>query len=369
MLPRRKRKCPEVSLARRDEKVQFRDVRVYLVERRMGRSRRTFLSNLAWSKGFCVDDTLSAAVTHVVSEGVSAQDLWIWLEEQGFKNHSSNVLDISWFIQSMSSSLAFLRVASVLKSLPAALKSVEETHCLPGLGEHSRTVIQLFCSVFGVGVRTAENWFYQGLRSLEQVLAEPGVRLNRRQTAGLLFHEDLRVPVSRREATDLQMLLEDAAFSINPSITITLAGGFRRGKEFGHDVDFIVKTPEPGQEKMILPALIERLKLQGILLYSECQESTFDPQQLPAPRFQAMDQFSKCFLILKLGVQGPEMSVRDWRGVRVDLVAPPLDRMAFALLGWTGSTMFERDLRRFARLERGKLLDNHALYVKATVGN
>ncbi len=29
--------------------------------------------------------------------------------------------------------------------------------------------------------------------------------------------------------------------------------------------------------------------------------------------------------------------------------------------------LFERDLRRFARLERGKLLDNHVLYDKATV--
>uniref|UniRef100_A0A1A8BGS3 Deoxynucleotidyltransferase, terminal n=1 Tax=Nothobranchius kadleci TaxID=1051664 RepID=A0A1A8BGS3_NOTKA len=84
-----------------------------------------------------------------------------------------------------------------------------------------------------------------------------------------------------------------------------------------------------------------------------------------------MDHFAKCFLILRLegsqvegGLQGAEGDNRSWRAVRVDLVSPPLDHYAYALLGWTGSRQFGRDLRRFARLERRMLLDNHALYDK-----
>ena len=38
--------------------VKFRDVRLYLVEMKMGHSRRSFLSQLARSKGFIVDDVL-----------------------------------------------------------------------------------------------------------------------------------------------------------------------------------------------------------------------------------------------------------------------------------------------------------------------
>lgn len=37
------------------------------------------------------------------------------------------------------------------------------------------------------------------------------------------------------------------------------------------------------------------------------------------------------------GLQGPVEDIRGWRAVRVDLVSPPVDRYAFALLGWTGS--------------------------------
>ncbi|XP_057197318.1 DNA nucleotidylexotransferase-like isoform X1 [Triplophysa rosa] len=87
-----------------------------------------------------------------------------------------------------------------------------------------------------------------------------------------------------------------------------------------------------------------------------------------------MDHFHKCFLIVKLKRdevceqrETDEDRRRDWRAIRVDLVAPPIERYAYALLGWTGSTLFDRDLRRFARLERGKLLDNHVLYDKATL--
>lgn len=83
---------------------------------------------------------------------------------------------------------------------------------------------------------------------------------------------------------------------------------------------------------------------QGILLYCEYQASTFDMSQLPTFKFEAMDHFAKCFLILRLegnrvegGLHITEGDSRGWRAVRVDLVSPPIDRYAFALLGWSGS--------------------------------
>lgn len=83
---------------------------------------------------------------------------------------------------------------------------------------------------------------------------------------------------------------------------------------------------------------------QGILLFCDYQASTFDPSKLPSHRFEAMDHFAKCFLILRLeasrvggGLHLAEGDSRTWRAVRVDLVSPPVDHLAFALLGWTGS--------------------------------
>ncbi|XP_069001342.1 DNA nucleotidylexotransferase [Embiotoca jacksoni] len=464
IVPRaRKRSRPaEASVTRRAE-VKFEDVRLYLVERKMGSSRRSFLTELARSKGFIVEDVLSEAVTHVVSEDCQASSLWTWLKTCGLKDlPMMHVLDIRWFTDSMREGrpvavetrhliqdtlptvtegttptvstvsqyacqrrttpennnkiftdafevlvenyefneiegpcLAFKRAASVLKSLPSAVQCLGATKDLPCLGEHTKAIMEeiiqcgrsfavekilsderyqtlkLFTSVFGVGPKTAEKWYRRGLRSFSHILADPSIRLNRMQQSGFLHYGDISRAVSKAEAHALGNIIDEAVHAITPDAILALTGGFRRGKEFGHDVDFIVTTPVLGKEEQLLTNSIERLKQQGLLLYCEYQASIFDMSKLPTHRFEAMDHFAKCFLILRLegsqvegGLNSAAGDSRGWRAVRVDLVSPPMDRYAYALLGWTGSRQFERDLRRFAQKERRMLLDNHALYDK-----
>ncbi|XP_028278639.1 DNA nucleotidylexotransferase-like isoform X1 [Parambassis ranga] len=291
--------------------------------------------------------------------------------------------------------LAFRRAASVLKSLAWSVRRLGATEGLPCLGERSKSVMEeilqsgrsfevekilsderyqtlkLFTSVFGVGPKTAEKWYRRGLRSFSDILAEPSIHLNRMQQSGFRHYGDISRAVSRAEARALGNIIDEAVRAITADGAAALTGGFRRGKEFGHDVDFIVTTPEVGREDRLLTDIIESLKQQGILLYCDYQASTFDQSKLPSHKFEAMDHFAKCFLILRLdcsrvdgGLNSVEGDSRGWRAVRVDLVSPPVDRYAFTLLGWTGSRQFERDLRRFARSERRMLLDNHALYDK-----
>ncbi|XP_008278417.1 DNA nucleotidylexotransferase, partial [Stegastes partitus] len=461
--PRKRSRSTEAGVLRHEE-VKFEDVRLHLLERKMGSSRRRFLTQLARSKGFIVEDALSDAVTHVVSEESQASSLWKWLKGCDLKNlPGMHVLDISWFTDSMREGrpvavetrhliqdtsptlpeapaptpastvsqyacqrrtttenynkiftdafevlaesyefneiegpcLAFRRAASVLKSLPWAVQRLGATEDLPCLGDHSKAVMEeilqygrsfevekvlsderyqtlkLFTSVFGVGPKTGEKWYRRGLRSFSDILAEPSIQLNRMQQSGFLHYGDISRAVSKAEAQALGNIIDEAVRAITPDAVLALTGGFRRGKEFGHDVDFIVTTTEQGKEKRLLTSLIDQLKEQGILLFCDHQASTFDMSKLPSHRFEAMDHFAKCFLILRLegsqvvgGLHGAEGDGRGWRAVRVDLVSPPIDRYAFALLGWTGSRQFERDLRRFARTERRMLLDNHALFDK-----
>ncbi|XP_059215906.1 DNA nucleotidylexotransferase [Centropristis striata] len=457
---RKRSRAVEVGVPRREE-VKFEDVRLFLVERKMGRSRRSFLTQLARSKGFAVEDVLSDEVTHVVSEDNQASSLWTWLKQKNLPN--VHVLDISWFTDSMREGrpvametrhliqdtlptwaerstptpgtsvsqyacqrrtttennnkiftdalevlaesyefnenegpcLAFRRAASVLKSLPWAVQNLGATQGLPCLGEHTKAIIEeilqhgrsfevekmlsderyqtlkLFTSVFGVGPKTAEKWYRRGLRSFSAALADRSVHLNRMQQSGFLHYGDISRAVSKAEAQSLRNIIDEAVHAITPTAIVAVTGGFRRGKEFGHDVDFIVSSPEAGEEERLLEDVIDGLKKQHIVLFCDYQASTFDITKLPSHSFDAMDHFAKCFLILRLeasqvegGLHCAEGDRRGWRAVRVDLVSPPMDRYAYALLGWTGSRQFERDLRRFARLKRGMLLDNHALYDK-----
>uniref|UniRef100_A0A673C8Y0 Deoxynucleotidyltransferase, terminal n=1 Tax=Sphaeramia orbicularis TaxID=375764 RepID=A0A673C8Y0_9TELE len=106
ILPRaRKRSKPAEAGVPRHEEVKFEDIRLYLVERKMGSSRRGFLTQLARSKGFIVEDILSNDVTHVVSEDNQPSPLWTWLRGRGLKDlPRMHVVDISWFTESMRAS-------------------------------------------------------------------------------------------------------------------------------------------------------------------------------------------------------------------------------------------------------------------------
>ncbi|XP_065255663.1 DNA-directed DNA/RNA polymerase mu [Emys orbicularis] len=430
---------------------RFPAVVLCLVEKRMGASRRAFLTQLARAKGFRVDRAYSAAVTHVVSEQNSGDEVAWWLEQQREECGAGGdpaLLDISWFTESMGAgrpveiesrhrlrvtalaplgqqmapyacqrrtpllhsnqpltealetlaeeagfsgsegrSLAFTRAASVLKALPGRISALEELGPLPGIGEHSRRVIQdvledgvsvevervklseryrtmkLFTKIFGVGVRTASRWYQEGLLTLVD-LQERNTKLTRQQQAGLRHYEDLNTPVERGEAESIGRMVQEAVQRFLPGASVTLAGGFRRGKPRGHDVDLLLTHPEAGREAGLLSRVVSWLDSQGLILYQHSQENSFALHKGPEPPGgrDVLDRFERCFSIFRLEAQGRPGAARGWKAVRVDLVVAPVGQFPFALLGWTGSRHFERELRRFAGHERKMVLNSHTLY-------
>nr|KAF6419171.1 DNA polymerase mu [Rousettus aegyptiacus] len=263
--------------------------------------------------------------------------------------------------------LAFSRAASMLKALPGPVTVLSQLQGLPHFGEHSCRVVQLFTGIFGVGVRTADQWYREGLRTLDDV-REQVQRLTQQQKAGLRYHADLSIPVQRPDAEALQQVVEAAVERALPGATVTLVGGFRRGKLQGHDVDFLITHPQEGQEAGLLSRVVHSLKEQGLVLYYQHRPRHSQEPACPARRNRTTDTLERCFCILRLpssqgavvgGTLGPR---RPWKAVRVDLVVAPISQFPFALLGWTGSKHFERELRRFSRKERGLWLNSDGLY-------
>ncbi|XP_032807937.1 DNA-directed DNA/RNA polymerase mu-like isoform X4 [Petromyzon marinus] len=480
--PRKKRRKEPGDVSEAPSLVKFGEVVVFLVERRMGANRRRFLSGLARGKGFRVDDRFSGAVTHVVSEGLSAEEVLKWLGRNGGADISVSsakpmLLHSTWFTASMEANhpisvqpthilqdalqtlaenarfgdsdgraLAFTRAACVLKSLPSPLSSVRDLDGLPGVGEHSRAVIKelleeqscpevnrvlcdehyrtmkLFTSIWGVGVKTAELWFHNGLRTLQDVRTKPDLRLTKEQEAGVAHYEDLMEPVTSYEAKAVYELIKDTCSSRLPDTIVILTGGFRRGKPSGHDADLLITHPQEGREIGLLSWLLEELQHQGYILFADYKKNTYEQSRAKmhsSSSSNSMDQFERCFTIFKLPSdlvksasegesgrrdtehpvaaavaaaaarressadgeggaacpaetaasaeesavsEGPRCPRRSWRAVRVDLVVCPHRQHAFALLGWTGSQQFERDLRRYASHEKKMSLNSHHLY-------
>ncbi|XP_036896882.1 DNA-directed DNA/RNA polymerase mu isoform X5 [Sturnira hondurensis] len=390
MLPRRRRARVE-DTSNFSSEVHFPGVAIYLAEPRMGRSRRAFLTRLARSKGFHVLDAYSSAVTHVVMEQTSAEEAICWQERRAALAPGCArpaLLDISWFTESMAAgqpvpveSRHCLEEAVPRKRLPSPVRMPPYACQRPTPLTHHNTSLwelldhgmceevervrlseryqsmKLFTQIFGVGVRTADRWYREGLRTLDDVRGQVQ-RLTEQQKAGLQHHWDLSMPVQRPDAEALQQVVETAVVQALPGATVTLAGGFRRGKLQGHDVDLLITHPQEGQEVGLLLRVICSLKQQGLVLYQQHQLSrSRDPTHL-TQRSHTMDTFERSFCIFRL----PRPPGAAWKAVRVDLVVAPISQFPFALLGWTGSKHFERELRQFSRKERGLWLNSHGLF-------
>ncbi|XP_061205014.1 DNA nucleotidylexotransferase isoform X3 [Neopsephotus bourkii] len=353
--------------------IKFNEFVIFIMQRKMGMTRRTFLMELARRKGFRVESELSDSVTHIVAENNSYPEVLDWLRGQGVGDSSRfELLDISWFTACME---AGRPVDSEMKyRLMEIIEEGESSRAKEVLNDERYKSFKQFTSVFGVGVKTSEKWYRMGLRTLEEVKAVKTLKLSKMQKAGFFYYEDLVSCVSKAEADAVSLIVRNTVCTFLPDALVTVTGGFRRGKKTGHDIDFLITSPGHREDDELLHKVVGLWKKQGLLLYCDIIESTFLKEQIPSRKVDAMDNFQKCFAILKLCQPRVDNSsyntsknidmaeVKDWKAIRVDLIIAPFEQYAYALLGWTGSRQFGRDLRRYATHEKKMILDNHALY-------
>ncbi|NXP70409.1 TDT nucleotidylexotransferase, partial [Ramphastos sulfuratus] len=77
--------------------IKFNTFVIFIMQRKMGMTRRTFLMELARRKGFRVETELSDSVTHVVAENNSYLEVLDWLRGQAVGDSSRfELLDVSW---------------------------------------------------------------------------------------------------------------------------------------------------------------------------------------------------------------------------------------------------------------------------------
>ncbi|KAG8440956.1 hypothetical protein GDO86_006627 [Hymenochirus boettgeri] len=295
-------------------------------------------------------------------------------------------------------SLAFARSTSVLKCLPFKLQSLQDVKDLPWCGNHCKRVIQeiledgvcmevelvkdseqyqsmkLLTSIFGVGVHTAKKWYQEGVRSLSD-LNNNKRKLTAEQRAGLLHYKDLQQHVTREEAEWVEHLVVRALQSYVPDVQVTMTGGFRRGKEVGHDVDFLITHPKEEALNGLLKKAISWLESKGYLLYhhvkarsqSFSKSSTMDGHEtcysiVSLPNYYKHNWDCEAEETLKNLDNSEKETSHNWRAIRVDLVVAPYSEYSYALLGWTGSKHFERELRRYSFEVKKMSLSSHGLF-------
>nr|XP_023838835.1 LOW QUALITY PROTEIN: DNA-directed DNA/RNA polymerase mu-like [Salvelinus alpinus] len=465
-LKRRKVNCSVTSDSSGDRTSKFPGVVIFLLERKMGASRRAFLTRLGRGKGFNIEYFLSRSITHIVSENNSGEEVRTWLDLQtGGQSReggegrparpgSVHLLDMVWYTESMHAGIPVIildrhRLQEREKpGLELAVVSVPSYACqrhTPLLHHNTTLTVSpppshnpLTYEVLMIVVHTAENAESVKTRTecipLGSSLVDSPPQEVRGQSNSLQYYDELNLPVTKSEAVAIGQIVERAVHAVLPGAEIILIGGFRRGKQTGHDVDFLITHPDEGREEGLMPKVVSWLEAQGFLLYQKTTRNSYlESKEGPARPASNMDRFERCFSIFRLSTdnEGREIQAgdgpqtysptltntdphthsdthphsktdshplpqtlvfpkpqtspdfprpqtmprvswvlghsqcsgpRSWRAVRVDLVVSPYSQFAFALLGWTGSKLFERELRRWAVHEKAMTLSSHALY-------
>ncbi|XP_052261121.1 DNA-directed DNA/RNA polymerase mu-like isoform X2 [Dreissena polymorpha] len=235
--------------------------------------------------------------------------------------------DLRYDDQDYSRALAFRRASCVLKSLSRPLSRLSEIQNVTHIGSHSQKVIQeiledgtseevekicadpwfqkmkLFTAIFGIGPARAKEFIAKGWSSIQEV-RDGCTSSDWRIQWGLAFHEDLTTPVTRAEADYILGVVRRHVDRVLPGAVMELTGGFRRGKQTGHDVDILIMHPLENKIIGALPRLLQSLQSHDIVLCGRHERSTYHEELLTqntklSPRGQ-LDHFEKWIGIIKV---------------------------------------------------------------------
>lgn len=108
------------------------------------------------------------------------------------------------------------------------------------------SAIKTFYNIWGVSALTAEEFYKQGWRDLDDVV-EFGwndSRLSRSQQIGVKYYDEFLQKIPRTEVESIAETVLEHANSLRKGFQMTIVGGYRRGKAMSGDVDLVLSHPD-----------------------------------------------------------------------------------------------------------------------------
>ncbi|XP_071895820.1 DNA polymerase lambda isoform X3 [Anas platyrhynchos] len=199
-------------------------------------------------------------------------------------------------------------------------------------------VLELFSNIWGAGVKTAQMWYQQGFRTLDDIRTKAS--LTSQQAVGLKHYEDFLQRMPREEAAEIEQTVRQAALALKPGLLCVACGSYRRGKPTCGDVDVLVTHPDGQSHRGVFTKLLDSLRRSGFLTDDLVSQEDNGEQK-------------KYLGVCRL--PGPARRHR-----RLDIIVVPYGEFACALLYFTGSAHFNRSMRALAKT-KGMSLSEHAL--------
>lgn len=202
-----------------------------------------------------------------------------------------------------------------------------------------------------------------GWRDLDDVVEYGWKTLSRVQQIGVKYYAEFQQKIGRKEVRDISEVILDHARRLNGDYEIMAVGGYRRGRTESGDVDVILSHKEEGKTLNLIEPLVLSLEKEHYITHTlTLSTRNTERGQVPLPWKGEATTWGTGFDTLdKAMVVWQEPNEARGLHRRVDIIVSPWKTVGCAILGWSGETTFQRDLRRYCKQEKGLKFDSSGI--------
>ena len=287
--------------------------------------------------------------------------------------------------------LAYSKAIASIAAYPYTITSHEEVARLPNCGQKYVEIYQEwkqtgriqeveqiesdermkslkeFYEIYDVGEKTAREFYARGWRDLDDVVSQGWEGLTPNQKIGVKFYDDFQEKIPRNEVERIAAVILKYANQIREGFQMVIVGGYRRGKTMCGDVDVILSHVDEDATDHVVEQIVWNLAedkwiTQRLTVSStnsdRGQEALHWKGSMPKTHggFCTLDKALVVWQDAELA-KNPDPEKRNPRR-RVDIILTPWKTAGCAIVGWSGGTMFERDLRKYCRKVKGLKFDS-----------
>ncbi|KAF8848627.1 DNA polymerase beta [Acephala macrosclerotiorum] len=284
---------------------------------------------------------------------------------------------------------AYNSAIATIASYPHALRSARELIRLPNCGNkmamlwrewreegHIKEVddivadermqaLNIFVEIHDVGPDRANEFYNRGWRDLNDVIEFGWDTLTKNQQVFVKFYDEFTEKIPRVEVESTAKVILDHANAIRGGFQMVVCGGYRRGKIESGDIDVVLSHPDEEVTLDFLPKLLQKLK-EGWWIPYELQISHKNSARGQTPvswkggmgkAGSGFDTLDHAFVVWQdpdwIAEEEDMKNDPEFKNPnphrRVDIIISPWKTAGCAVIGWTGGTMFQRDLRSYCK--------------------
>lgn len=257
------------------------------------------------------------------------------------------------------------------------IQAVEDLRKSPDL-----KVLKEFYDIWGVGSTTARQFYHnRGWKELDDVIEYGWKDLSRVQQIGVKFYDEFQDLIPRAEVESIGEVIRQHAVKVrDKGIQVMLVGGYRRGKDACGDVDIVVSHPDESKTANLVEDVVKSLEEEEWITHTlTLSQANTERGQKTLPFREGggghgFDTLDKALVVwqdptwptkardLEANFEAKNPNIHR----RVDIIVSPWRTVGCAVVGWTGGTTFERDLRRLAKNDKNWKFDSSGVRDRAS---